>query len=348
MSVYKLSMEQMRDWISRLIAERTLYGVQQRDERFVFGRVERPEELRLDYDVTILPPKKYVMPPRENLLAYLPQEHYESLWADEPFVPLGVHPYDFVAIRQLDLLFERDNPDEHYLRRRKAAAIVVVDVERVSANVFAGCVGTAVVEEGFDGLLTRVEDGYLLEVRGAKGEWLVSLAESLAPATRADLRQRREVWANNRRRLRKHELKVTPERVGQLLRESYGHPIWEEKARQCYSCGSCNLVCPTCYCFDVRDESDWSLRKGVRYRVWDGCLLEEFAMVAGGHNFRAAKAARYRHRYYRKGLYVPEIIGQLACVGCGRCITACTTGIANPVEVFNRLQEEPHEQHAAC
>ena len=191
MSVYKLSMEQMRDWISRLIAERTLYGVQQRDERFVFGRVERPEELRLDYDVTILPPKKYVMPPRENLLAYLPQEHYESLWADEPFVLLGVHPYDFVAIRQLDLLFERDNPDEHYLRRRKAAAIVVVDVERVSANVFAGCVGTAVVEEGFDGLLTRVEDGYLLEVRGAKGEWLVSLAESLAPATRADLRQRR-------------------------------------------------------------------------------------------------------------------------------------------------------------
>ncbi|RKX33438.1 MAG: Ni/Fe hydrogenase subunit beta [Verrucomicrobia bacterium] len=347
MSVYKLNMEQLRNWVGRLIAERPVYGVRQKDERFVFGRLKKPEELRLDYDVTILPPKKYILPTRENLLAYQPGEHYESLWADEPFVLLGVHPYDFVAIRQLDLLFEREKPDEHYLRRRRAATIIVADVERASDNVFAGCVGTAVVKDAFDGLLTRVEDGYLLEVRGEKGEWLASLLESPSPANAAELSRRNDVWENNRRRLRKHELKVPPEQLGDLLRRSVDHPLWEEKARLCYSCGSCNLVCPTCYCFDVRDESDWSLDKGVRYRVWDGCLLEDFAMVAGGHNFRPTRAARYRHRYYRKGLYVPEMIGELACVGCGRCITACTAGIANPVEVYNRLQEEPHEDDAA-
>ena len=45
-----------------------------------------------------------------------------------------------------------------------------------------------------------------------------------------------------------------------LLEKSYEHPIWEEKAERCYSCASCNLVCPTCYCFDVYDDVDWTLQ----------------------------------------------------------------------------------------
>ena len=35
-----------------------------------------------------------------------------------------------------------------------------------------------------------------------------------------------------------------------------------------------------------------------------------------------------------------KIGGQIACVGCGRCITACTAKIANPVEVYNRSWKE--------
>jgi ferredoxin len=70
-------------------------------------------------------------------------------------------------------------------------------------------------------------------------------------------------------------------------------------------------------------------------------MLNDFAAVAGHINFRKDKAARFRHRYYRKGKYVPSKIGgQIACVGCGRCITACVANIANPVEIFNRLAED--------
>jgi ferredoxin len=90
----------------------------------------------------------------------------------------------------------------------------------------------------------------------------------------------------------------------------------------------------------MRDDVDWSLKSGERKRTWDGCLLHRFAEVAGGHNFRADRTARYRHRFYRKGKYLWDRMGQIACVGCGRCITACTTGIANPVEVYNALVEE--------
>jgi len=69
-------------------------------------------------------------------------------------------------------------------------------------------------------------------------------------------------------------------------------------------------------------------------------MRTNFATVAGNLNFRKNPADRYRHRYYRKGKYVPaKIGGKIACVGCGRCITACVPKIANPVEVFNRLAE---------
>ena len=324
MTVFRLTEKDLNTWVGRLVARGTVYGVQERYGRFVFERLHRAEDLRLDYDVTILPPKKYLLPTREELLAFRKGEQYESLWPREPFVLLGVHPYDFVAIRQLDTLFSRDNRDEHYLRRRRLATIVVCDVQTVSENVFAGCMNTAVVQDGYDALLTRIAEGYLLEVRGEKGAQLAELLDHPVQARPEDLQQREAVWEENRRRLRRHELKVPLAELGDLLERSVDHPLWEEKARLCYSCGSCNLVCPTCYCFDVRDETDWTLARGHRYRVWDGCLLEDFAVVAGGHNFRPSRAARYRHRYYRKGLYVPRMIGETACVGCGRCITACT------------------------
>jgi ferredoxin len=251
-----------------------------------------------------------------------------------------VHPYDVVAIGQMDKVFAQDNPDRHYAARREAATLVAVDVQAVSANVFAGHMGTSHVEAGYDILLTRVGESYLAEIRTKKGE---AIAGSLSKAPEADekaLARRRKVWEENARRLRRHDLKAAPARWPELLGKGYDHPVWEEKAKLCFSCGSCTLTCPTCYCFDVRDDVDWTLAGGQRVRTWDGCMLSDFAKVAGNHNFRKNRAERYRHRYYRKGKYVPEKVdGEIACVGCGRCITACVACIANPVEVFNRLAE---------
>ena len=71
-------------------------------------------------------------------------------------------------------------------------------------------------------------------------------------------------------------------------------------------------------------------------------MLRDCAKVAGDHNFRRATAARYRHRYYRKGKYLWDLIQRIGCVGCGRCITACTAKIANPAQIYNRLKETDH------
>ena len=339
MKVIKLDLNQLREWVEALLAAHKVYGVQARDDRFVFAGLNRPGDLRLDYDVAVTAPKCFFQPPREVLLNFSSPAGFESVFDGESFILFGVHPYDMAAINQMDKIFASGVYDAHYLERRRRAIIIGCDVQTPSKNVFAGCMNAAVIKHGFDVLLTLVGDRYLAEAMTGAGAKLLELVKGAKPAGAESLRKRDAVWDNNRKTLRQHELKAPLQELPALLEKSYDHPVWEEKAEKCFSCGSCNLVCPTCYCFDVRDETQWDMRHGVRCRVWDGCLLKDFAMVAGGHNFRKSRAERYRHRYYRKGKYVAEKIGEISCVGCGRCISACVTKIANPVEVYNRLLE---------
>ncbi len=338
MSVKKLDQAALDSWVDSLVAKHKVYGVQAAGDRFAFRPLAHAADLRLDYDVTMLPPKKYFLPQTEELVTFKRSGGYESVLDSEPFVLLGVHPYDMVAINQMDTIFSSDNYDVHYMTRRDNATIVACDVQNASPDVFAGCMGSATVKEGFDVLLTKVGDAWLADTRTDKGEALLNGVNAPAAAD-SDIAAREKVWAENNEGLQKHKFNCAPSDIPGLLEKGYDHPVWAERAELCFSCGTCTSVCPTCYCFDVRDDVDWDMESGRRTRTWDSCQLTGFATVAGGHNFRPDPAERYRHRYYRKGKYVADKIGQIACVGCGRCITGCVAKIANPVEVYNRLLE---------
>jgi len=132
-------------------------------------------------------------------------------------------------------------------------------------------------------------------------------------------------------------LDIPKERVPKLLEENYDNPYWESRSEACLSCGSCVMVCPTCFCFDVKEDVALNLKEGERIRLRDACVLADFAKVATGENFRHDKASRLRHRIFRKGKYVLEKYGMVGCVGCGRCAIACLADIASPAETFNAL-----------
>ena len=106
----------------------------------------------------------------------------------------------------------------------------------------------------------------------------------------------------------------------------FGARVWDNLNERCLACGNCTNVCPTCYCFNIKDELDLTLARGIRYRVWDSCQLEPFARVAGGINFRKERSARQRHRYYRKFRYPVDRFARFFCTGCGRtnrCTADC-------------------------
>ena len=342
MSTSKLSKPDFKKFVDGLLSSgRMVMGVQAKGERFAFDVLKSAGDLRLDYDVTLLPPKKFLLPQVETLLTYTLPDRYKSQYEDGQMILLGVHPYDMVAINQMDILFSQDEYDTHYMRRRNNMTIIACDVATPSKNVFAASMGAETVHEGYDILLTDIGSAYVVEAATDKGRSLVKGAAGLAEASARDQAARKAVWDKNKVELNKHPLKCKPSDIPGLLEKAYNHPVWEEKARTCFSCGSCNTTCPTCYCFDVQDDVSWDRTTGRRYRAWDGCLLENFATVAGNHNFRKVRADRFRHRLYRKGKYVPaKIGGRIACVGCGRCVGACIPDIANPVAIYNRLVED--------
>ena len=344
MTEKKLSKESFLNWVDFIIStEQKVYGVQthkDRADRFEYATLHKAEDLRIDYDVTVLPPKKYFQPPVETIVDFEVNGGYKSVYDTEKFVLIGVHPYDMAAINQMDKLFSHGNTDSHYMTRRNNAIIIACDVVNASANVFAGSMGTATIKQGFDILVTDIGDSYIVAPATDRGRALLDNTTA-DEATADDLDARRNVWERNEKELNKHVLNCKPSDIPKLLEMAYDHPLWEDKARTCFSCGSCNQVCPTCYCFNVQDNIAWDSNSGNRQRVWDGCMLDGFTKVAPDHEFRSKRSDRFRHRLYRKGKYIPgKIDGEIACVGCGRCIGACLPDIANPVTVYNQLLEE--------
>jgi ferredoxin len=309
---------------------------------WVYKRLAAPEELALHWDVTIMPPKKLFFPAEEPIIEYDFGGWGRALIHDEPFVVFGVHPYDLAAIAQLDKVFSDRYPDAHYLARRRASVLVGVTPKRVARRSFWASMGAA--ESGnFDLMLTDIGGGgaglYVAEVGSPKGADLLKKAGRLEKAGPGELAARDKARREVRRESLRHGIKFDVSLLPKLLPRMTDSLVWEEKSRTCYSCGTCNLVCPTCYCFDVRDEARLDMTGGWRLRRWDGCQLEDFARTAAC-NFRPLKVQRFRHRLLRKGQYLFERYGDIACVGCGRCSTQCVPDIADPADVYNRLFDE--------
>jgi len=330
-----------------LAASAEVLGPKAKKGKFVFDRIKRFEELCLDYDVTVHPPANCLRPPHETLLTMKLGDVSagEPVLDASPRVLFGVHPYDIKAIELLDEVFMTAHPDPHYITRRQNTVIIGVDCLHPSANSFASSMGTHQTETGFDLLLTDIGSAVMVTIGSERGAQLLAEYTGAREPTDYEIATQKTLRDAAVEDYKLH-LDVARERLPKLLEDHYDDPYWEEKSENCLSCGSCIMVCPTCFCFDVKDEVSLDLKGAVRVRQWDGCMLSDFAKVAGGENFRHGKAARFRHRIFRKGKYVLERYGMVGCVGCGRCISACLPDIASPVEAFNAIAQRAKAESA--
>ncbi len=334
-----LASDRVEAFVSHLMQQKTVYAPQHTGKHSVaLEKVDDPAAVILDYGRTMQSVKKFFLPPRDELLSFDLTDHSFTPAAVEPLdaILLGIHSYDRAAIDRLDYNFSQGHPEKNYLTRREGVVWVGVSFEPDEFH-FSGSVGISPHETaGFDAFLTRVREGYLVEVLTDAGRELVSGFE-LPPAERPKPAPGHF-----------HQHIFLPQaKLNEVMAASYNNEIWAEMAEKCVGCGSCNIVCPTCYCFNVEENVDITVTGGTRERIWDGCMLREFTEVAGGEVFRGGLAERQRHRVMRKFKYLSDKTGHPWCVGCGRCTAYCTAGISI-VSIVNRCVSDFEERHTTA
>ncbi|MFO8081909.1 MAG: 4Fe-4S dicluster domain-containing protein [Armatimonadota bacterium] len=325
-------------FIQRLIDEGPVMGPRERSKHpgFVkFDWLNSADDLTLEYTTTTIPPKKAFFPPEQVLFDFKLTEPPEitAVQEAEPFTLVGVHPCDLAALDELDDAYAQEPAEACWPAARARAHVIGVDC-LPDEYCFCYAVGSCGFREGADLFLTPIDRGYLVEVLTEAGEEMLHLSD-IDNATDDD-REQAQHFAVRKAENLEASIDATPEEFADILEEGDFGELWREIAGRCYSCGSCNTTCPTCFCFDINDEFDLGLTGGRRVRTWDSCQLQEFALVAGGHNFRRIRWQRVRHRWHRKFLYLFRQFGRPYCTGCGRCSRACTADI-NIVDVSNEI-----------
>jgi ferredoxin len=273
--------------------------------------------------------KKYLFTPHQPLFETTRENGHITLAFPDVPAPLqafiGVRGCELAAIQVQDRVFlGGPAKDADYNRRRTASFIVAVDCAFPAATCFCTSMETGPqVSSGFDLALTELDDKFLLRVGSTAGERIAANLE-YDPATPAQL-EAAETQVETAKACLQRQLRA--EGLRDLLLANLTAARWDEVAQRCLNCTSCTLVCPTCFCWDVRDVTQLNGKHSERVRFWDSCCNPEHSYHAGGGSTRPDVKSRYRQWLTHKLGSWWDQFGVSGCVGCGRCITWCPAGI---------------------
>ncbi|HEX7626208.1 MAG TPA: 4Fe-4S dicluster domain-containing protein [Gaiellaceae bacterium] len=296
-------------------------------------RVERrADEARFGYAVGPHSWKKFLFPPavrlwRASLNGGPAPTIVEEPLDETPLAFIGVRSCELHAIATQDRVFiGGKHVDRDYAARRDGLFIVAVNCFEPGGTCFCASMGTGPkADAGYDLALTELLDGehrFLVEAGSDRGLELLAELEG-RDAVHADLQA---AAASVDAATQKMGRAMDTHDIRDLLMSNLEHPRWEEVASRCLSCSNCTMVCPTCFCTAVEDETDLSGKEATRTRVWDSCFSVDYSYIHGG-SVRPSGRSRYRQWMTHKlGTWFDQF-GTSGCVGCGRCITWCPVGI---------------------
>lgn len=313
----------------------------------LFAPIESPDDVLWECDNPLAPPKAFVLPQTDPLVRIRRGEGgvQVSAFADErPRILLNVRSCDVTGLAYLAGVYARDLPDGAVARRMAATAQVSLACTEPCADGFCVCCDAGPFLAGRADLqLVPLGERMLAEVLSDRGRALVEAGGGLFRAAEpAEVDRRRELERSARSRLGER----TCHFGSAMRRVSTGRvapALWEHLSDWCLGCGACTMICPSCYCFAVRDLPDdggW-----LRCRLWDSCQYPAFTLEASGHNPRQHRADRIRRRFFHKvSAQYYQRDGAVGCVGCGRCVKVCL-GAGDMPAVVTAVREGGGARH---
>ena len=259
---------------------------------------------------------------------------------DKPLAIVGVKACDLKGFKVQDYVFkDHDYKDPFYIKARQENLIISADCTCAIDTCFCLALGIEPhPKEDFDINLSSVKDGFAVEIGSKKGQALFDKHSSLFGDVRKERikekdEQRRKVAEEVEKNIKENDIPRQDLYKG-IIEKKYEANLWKDEAQTCVECGACNTVCPTCHCFLLYDQK--SQERMARLRIWDSCMIKDFAQVAGGANPRPKLWMRLRNRFEKKFDFFPKVADIYACTGCGRCISACPAKI-DIRKVLNKL-----------
>ena len=288
-----------------------------------FSVLEKGSEVELE-GRTKYPPKKFFMPDGETIFRYdLEKEKVKTENKVGKRILFGVRPCDVQGLMALDKVFLEKDP--YYRKKRENTIIMALNCSESGENCFCQSMGTDRLQEGYDLLMSETKNNLVLEDSGERGK---KFAKKFTKSNKEKIPKL------------KNKKKFDSKNIETRILKIFDSKKWEEVSKKCLSCGACNISCPTCYCFAIRDVPGYDGNAGERKRDWSFCMLKNFSRVAGDMFFRRDRTERCKQFVFHKLSYFKEREGVQLCVGCGRCVDVCPTNIDFFKETEKILERE--------
>ena len=275
--------------------------------------------------------KRYVHP--EQTVVIRSHRGADGIVIDD--APVDTPPLAFVGIRSCDLAaLDRLGTvlvaDDGHRRRRVDLAVVAVACTASAATCFCASMGTGPAPgAGADVVLTELDAGtFVATAQTRTGEDLLAACPRAEPATPHQVAEAGALVAS----CEASQVRRLDADAVRRAAEAPEHRGWNAIADRCLTCGNCTMVCPTCFCTAIEDRTSVTDDGIERRQRWDSSFSLDFSHIHGGP-VRASASSRYRQWYLHKLVTWHDQFGTSGCVGCGRCITWCPTGIDITEEV---------------
>ncbi len=287
--------------------------------------------------------KRFTFASQEKLWSFSADGTFQSGLSESPRTAvIGARACDIAGMKVQDRTFLKGkhspHTDPYYADRRRNLFVVAVNCTVCVSTCFCASQNAGpMAEDGFDISLTELEDGFVVKTGSAAGEAIAAKLD-LIPPKGAKERAEESIKACAQAQVRY----IDNDGIYELLFNNLEHPRWDDVAERCLSCANCVMVCPTCFCHREVEVPSMDGIGSDHVRQWDACFTLEHGSTHGRH-LRPEVRQRYRQWLTHKVGAWWEQFETSGCVGCGRCITWCPTGI-DLTEEIAAIRAQPGEK----